>query len=195
MIEKRALLALNHAQKTNAILDAFVRGINQLSITQHKVEDEHDPIFVSRTRPFVTRRRTYPNPRRSLFNHVPADSDLELDFARWLDRRAEDVAAFVKNESAVGFRLDYLGELGGIRHYYPDFVVRLSDGDMVVIETKGLETTEVPRKDARVTQWSRDVTVLTGRLWRYVKVEERVFNGGIGWSSVGELARAIRPPA
>ena len=195
LIEKRALLALNHAPKTNAILDAFVRGINQLSITQHKVEDEHDPIFVSRTRPFVTRRRTYANPRRSLFNHVPADSDLELDFARWLDRRAEDGAAFVKNESAVGFRLDYLGELGGIRHYYPDFVVRLSDGDMVVIETKGLETTEVPRKDARVTQWCRDVTVLTGRLWRYVKVEERVFNGGIGWSSVGELAKAIRPPA
>ena len=190
--DQRALLALNHAPTTNAILHVFVRGINSLSIRRHRVEDEHSPILVSRTRPFVTRRPTYPNPRRSLFNHVPVDSDLELEFAGWLDKRADDVVAFVKNESAVGFRLEYLSELGGIRHYYPDFVVRLRGGGMMVIETKGLETTEVPRKDERVTQWCRDVTELTGRVWRYSKVRQQLFNRGDGRSSVSELAAACR---
>ena len=193
--ESHALLALNDPSTTNAILDAFVRGINELAVRQHKVEDVQDPILVSRTRPFVTRRQTFPNPRRSVFNHVPGDSDLELDFARWLDRRANDVAAFVKNESAVGFRLEYRSDRGGIRHYYPDFVVRLTDGDMMVIETKGLETVEVARKDDRVAQWCRDVSVLSGRNWYYLKVEERVFRQGLDWSSVSQLARAARDRA
>ena len=190
--DQRALLALNHAPTTNAILNVFVRGINALSIRKHRVEDEQSPILVSRTRPFVTRRQTFPNPRRSVFNHVPGDSDLELEFAGWLDRRADDVVAFAKNESAVGFRLEYLSELGGIRHYYPDFVVRLRGGGMMVIETKGLETTEVPRKDERVTQWCRDVTELTGRVWRYAKVRQQLFNRGDGWNSVGELVTECR---
>lgn len=190
--DKRVLLALNHPPTTNALLEVFVRGINQISVKQHRVEDERDPILVSRTRPFVTRRQTFADPRRSVFNHVPGDSDLEFDFARWLDRRSEDVAAFAKNESAVGFRLDYISYSGGIRHYYPDFVVRLADGDMMVIETKGLETVEVPRKDARVTQWCRDVTALTGRVWRYAKVRQELFNQGIGWNSVAQLAAASR---
>ena len=193
--ESHALLALSDPSTTNAILDAFVRGINELAVKQHKVADVQDPILVSRTRPFVTRRQTFPNPRRSVFNHVPGDSDLELDFARWLDRRANDVAAFVKNESAVGFRLEYLSDRGGIRHYYPDFVVRLTDGDMMVIETKGLETVEVARKDDRVAQWCRDVSVLSGRNWYYLKVEERVFRQGLDWSSVSQLARAARDRA
>ena len=193
--EPTSLLALNDASTTNVILDTFVRGINELAVKQHQVEDVHDPILVSRTRPFVTRRQTFANPRRSVFNHVPGDSDLELDFARWLDRRATDVAAYVKNESAVGFRLEYLSERGGIRHYYPDFVVRLSNGEMMVIETKGLETVEVARKDDRVAQWCRDVSVLTGRDWHYLKVEERVFRQGLDWSSLSQLARASRDRA
>ena len=190
--DNRALLALNHPPTTNAILDAFVRGINSLSVAQRSVEDEQDPIVASRTRPYVTRRKTFANPRRSLFNYVPADSDLELEFARWLDRRAEDVVAFIKNESAVGFRLDYVGDRGGIRHYYPDFVVRDASGDMFVIETKGLETTEVPRKDARVRQWCSDATALTGRTWRYVKVMEDVFDHGVGWTRLSQLAAQAR---
>lgn len=193
--ESTALLALNDAGTTNVILDTFVRGINELAVKQQQVEDAHDPILVSRTRPFVTRRQTFANPRRSVFNHVPGDSDLELDFARWLDRRASDVAAYVKNESAVGFRLEYLSERGGIRHYYPDFVVRLNNGEMMVIETKGLETVEVARKDDRVAQWCRDVSVLSGRDWHYLKVEERVFRQGLDWSSVSQLARASRDRA
>ena len=193
--DSTALLALNDASTTNVILDTFVRGINELAVKQQKVADEHDPILVSLTRPFVTRRPTFENPRRSVFNHVPGDSDLELDFARWLDRRATDVAAYVKNESAVGFKLEYPSERGGIRHYYPDFVVRLNNGEMMVIETKGLETVEVARKDDRVAQWCRDVSVLTGRDWHYLKVEERVFRQGLDWSSVSQLARASRDRA
>ena len=190
--EDRSLQALNNRYVTNMLLEVFVRGVNQLSIREQCVGDVRDPILASRTRPYVTRRRTVTKPRRSLFNHVPIDSDLEGDFTRWLDRVASDVAAYVKNVPAVGFRLEYLSDLGGIRHYYPDFVVRLKSGDMYVVETKGLETAEVQRKDQRVRQWCRDAESLTGRVWRYVKVTESLFARGDGWTSLESLAASVR---
>ena len=190
--EERALQALSNRYVTNMLLEVFVRGINRLSIREQSVEDSLDPVLASRTRPHITRRRTVLNPRRSLFNHVPVDSDLEGDFTRWLDRVASDVVAFVKNGPAVGFRLEYLSEQGGIRHYFPDFVVRLTSGAMFVVETKGLETIEVPRKDERVQQWCLDAEALTGEVWRYIKVRESLFARGDGWSSLEDLAAAIR---
>lgn len=186
--DSRALQALNNRYVTNMLLEVFVRGVNQLSVREQSVGDVRDPILASRTRPYVTRRRTVANPRRSLFNHVPVDSDLEGDFTRWLDRVATDVCAYIKNVPAVGFRLEYLSALGGIRHYYPDFVVRLKSGDMFVVETKGLETVEVPRKDERVRQWCRDAELLTGETWRYLKVTDSLFARGDGWRSLESLS-------
>lgn len=65
------------------------------------------------------------------------DSDFELEFAAFLDR-CDDVQAYGKNYLAVGFKLDYVNATGDISNYYPDFLVRLTDGRVVIVELKGI---------------------------------------------------------
>lgn len=192
MSERDALYALNRPNIKEWIFGVFVNAVRELSVEEHSGDELHDyadPILVSDTRPYVTRRLVMRNPRRSVFDNVPGASELELDFARWLDREANDVAAFAKNEEAVGFNVNYVGPMGGIRRYIPDFIVRSVTGVMYVIETKGLPTEEVPLKDARMREWCNDATRLTGVQWRYIKVMQDTFMRGRGsWSLLEELA-------
>jgi type III restriction enzyme len=190
MSDKAVLYRLNDPSVKNWIFGVFVKAVHGLSVEEREVGDEGDPIRVSQTRPYLVRRRIFSYPRKSVFNHVPGDSELELDFARWLDQRAQDVAAFAKNEAAVGFNVSYTNDMGGIRQYIPDFVVRTTSGVMYVIETKGMETVEVARKDARIRQWCKTASQLTGDEWRYVKVSEHTFRTGGDWTSVHQLATA-----
>jgi type III restriction enzyme len=44
-----------------------------------------------------------------------------------------------------------------VRRYYPDFIVRLNDKRVFVVETKGMEELDVPNKLARLRQWCDDI--------------------------------------
>jgi len=44
---------------------------------------------------------------------------------------------------AVGFKLDYVNADGDISYYCPDFLVKVADREMFVIETKGQEDLDV----------------------------------------------------
>jgi len=79
-----------------------------------------------------------------------------VEFAAFLER-CPDVAAYAKNYLAVHFTLDYVNADGDISNYYPDFIVRLSDGRVVIVETKGREDLDVPLKMERLRQWCEDV--------------------------------------
>ena len=188
MSDTEVLFRLKEGDVKRHIFCVFVEAINKLAVEEREVKDERDPIMLSETRPYLTRRQVYANPRKSVFNYVPRDSDLELQFARWLDAVANDVVAFAKNEQAVGFSVNYISELGGIRKYIPDFIVRTKSGVMYVVETKGLETSEVPRKDARMRQWCKSASELTDTEWRYVKVMQTTFEDGTQWQSLEQLA-------
>ncbi len=107
--------------------------------------------------------------RKTVFNRVPCDSNFEADFARFLDK-APDVARFAKLPLQFGFSIPYADTRGNLRHYYPDFVVVDDDGVSYLLETKGLEDTEVARKDRSAIIWTEQATALTGQEWRYVKV-------------------------
>ena len=79
-----------------------------------------------------------------------------MDFARSLEER-EDVTSYAKNYFVVRFKLDYVNADGDISNYYPDFIVKWSDGGVFVIETKGWEELGAPLKMARLKAWCRDV--------------------------------------
>nr|VFK00408.1 MAG: hypothetical protein BECKLFY1418A_GA0070994_11165 [Candidatus Kentron sp. LFY] len=95
-------------------------------------------------------------PKKSVFNRIIGDSGFELEFASFLDGCA-DVASYAKNYLAVGFKLDYVDAAGIISNYYPDFIVRLTDGRVVIVETKGQEELDAPWKMERLRQWCWDV--------------------------------------
>jgi type III restriction enzyme len=92
-----------------------------------------------------------------------------------LDKCA-DVVAFAKNSLALGFRLDYVNAEGDLSYYYPDFFVKCGDKQLVLVETKGLETKDVPLKMARLRQWCEDVNqVQQDQHFDFVYVEEERF--------------------
>ena len=85
------------------------------------------------------RYSTRPSARRT-------QGGFELSFAAFLEA-APDVAVFAKNYLAVGFKLDYVKADGDLSNYTPDFIVRITDGTIWIIETKGREEIDVPQKN------------------------------------------------
>ena len=98
----------------------------------------HPPrrIRLRQTRPFVAKEQGYLIPKKSVFNKIIGDSHFELLFARFLED-CDDVVAFAKNYLAVRFtKLDYVKADGDISNYYPDFLVKLAENEVCLVETK-----------------------------------------------------------
>ena len=76
------------------------------------------------------------DPMKSIHTLCCFDSGDELKFAQMLDE-ADDVVSWLWNDqSGVGFRIQYSFE-GRMPYYYPDFLVRLTDGSLCIVESKG----------------------------------------------------------
>ncbi|MXW44241.1 MAG: type III restriction endonuclease subunit R, partial [Candidatus Dadabacteria bacterium] len=87
-----------------------------------------------------------------------------------------DVISYAKNYPSVHFKLDYVNADGNISNYYPDFLVKLSNGRVVVVETKGLADLDVPLKIQRLRQWCEDVNALQPDMsYDFVYVEQESF--------------------
>ena len=88
--------------------------------------------------------------KRSHISHLVADSDLELEVGRLLDS-SRFVQAWVKNDH-LDFHMHYFWR-GGVRRYVPDFLVRLTNETMLVLETKGEERETHSLKVSAAQRW------------------------------------------
>src|SRR5207237_39897 len=131
------------------------------------------PRRLSACMPFPYSRLTYDG-RKCIFNLVPCANELERKFAKFLDD-ADDVAAFSKLPEQFGFAIEYVDGASNIRYYYPDFVAVLDNGQHWLLETKGMESVDVAYKDRAATLWCENATMLTGTVWRYLKVRQKEF--------------------
>lgn len=150
---------LSETKVTRALFDTIKGAINQLTV--HDRGDTHviDRIKLSTSSPHVTKRRDSIAATKSLMNRVVGDNGFELAFATFLEA-ADDVQAFYKNNDETGFSVEYQSANGGIvRNYRPDFVVRDTHGVIWIIETKGREDLEDPRKWDRLKLWCADASV------------------------------------
>ena len=147
---------LSELAATKTVIETFKKAINALTVRDKGDAEIRDTIKLRKTRPFVVKDQSYMIPKKSVFNRVIGDSQFELEFAVFLEQ-CPDVAAYAKNYLAVHFKLDYVNADGDISNYYPDFFVRLKDGRVVIVETKGQEDLDVPPKMARLRQWCEDV--------------------------------------
>lgn len=168
------LQALSEPAAQRTILDALRQAVDEHVLVPQQVGAESKPLLLSRTRPFLWSGETAPG-RKSVFSAQPCDSGLEARFCGFLDRCA-DVEAFAKLAREVRFSLEYRAEGGRLAYYYPDFVVRRTDGDHLVVETKGLVDADVPRKDARAGAWAVDATTVSGVRWSYLRIDQEVFD-------------------
>ena len=157
--EPNTLRNLSEITATKKLTETFKKAINDLTIQNVNGAEIRDTIKLSDTRPFVAKDRAHLRPKKSVFNRIIGDNSFELEFAQSLEEW-EDVTAYAKNYFAVRFKLDYVNADGDISNYYPDFIVKRSDGSVFIIETKGREELDVPLKMARLKEWCRDVNQL-----------------------------------
>jgi type III restriction enzyme len=156
--DPNVLRNLSEVAVTRALFDTIKGAINRLTI--HDSGDTHviDRIKLSETRPQVVRRRDTIEATKSLMNKVTGDNAFELAFASFLES-AGDVQAFYKNSEATNFTIEYQSAGGGIvRDYRPDFIARDTAGVIWIIETKGREDLEDPRKWERLKLWCDDAS-------------------------------------
>jgi type III restriction enzyme len=166
---------LSELAATKTLLETFKKAINALTVQDKGDAEIRDIIKLRQTRPFVAKDQGYLIPKKSVFNRIIGDSRFELLFARFLED-CDDVVSYAKNYLAVHFKLDYVNADGDISNYYPDFLVKISDTYIVIVETKGQEELDIPYKIARLRQWCEDINrVQSDVKYDFVYVDQENF--------------------
>jgi len=166
---------LSELAATRTLIETFKKAINALTVRDKGDAEIRDTIKLRQTRPFVVQDQGYLVPKKSVFNRIVGDSHLERQFAAFLED-CPDVLSYAKNYLAVHFKLDYVTADGGISNYYPDFLVKVSDREVFIVETKGLEDLDVPLKMRRLRQWCEDVNrVQTAIKYDFVYVDQESY--------------------
>lgn len=150
-LQRRLIITLNMSRVVQHIWEA-VRQKNTERLTP--VFDRDHPIRTTgEMRAWYTgksRERT----KKSHINVCVYDSAWEASDAFILDN-SDTVAAWVKNDH-LGFEVLYIYR-GVVRKYRPDFLVKLSNGDMLVLETKGKDTEQDKAKRLYLDEWVKAV--------------------------------------
>jgi type III restriction enzyme len=166
---------LSELVATKTVIETFKKAINELTVRDKGDAEIRDTIKLRQTRPFVVKDQGYLVPKKSVFNRVIGDSHFELLFASFLED-CSDIVSYAKNYLAVHFKLDYVNADGDISNYYPDFIVKISDKHIVIVETKGQEDLDVPLKIERLKQWCEDINrVQTDVGFDFVFVDQESF--------------------
>jgi type III restriction enzyme len=182
---------LSEIETTKTLIDTFKKQINALTVQDKGDAEIRDYIKLLKTRPFVAKEQGYLIPKKSVFNKIIGDSRLELDFAAFLEA-CDDIVSYVKNYLAVHFKIDYVNTNGDISNYYPDFIIKRSDKEHYIIETKGQEDLDVPLKMERLKQWCIDLNKAQSTVnYDYVFVDEESFKK-YKLKSFGELLASFR---
>jgi len=147
---------LSELAATKTLIETFKKAVNALTVRDKGDAEIRDYIKLRQTRPFVAKDQGYLIPKKSIFNKIIGDSQLELLFASFLEG-CDDVISYTKNYISVGFKLDYVKADGNIANYYPDFLVKVTDKNIVIVETKGQADLDVPLKMERLRQWCEDI--------------------------------------
>ena len=107
--------------------------------------------------------------KKSHINVCIYDSTWEASDAYVLDN-SDQVAAWVKNDH-LGFEVLYVYQ-GIVRKYRPDFLVRLTNGDYLVLETKGQNTEQDRVKYRYLDEWVQAINAHGGfGHWRWAVVQ------------------------
>jgi len=143
-------------------------------IVQDAIPELRTPSRLLSTTPAYPFSKKLYESEKSIFNYVTCDNEFELAFAKFL-HLADDVVSLSKLPLQFGFSIQYTDRRANIRHYFPDFIIKLSETEFWIIETKGREDVEVALKDLATMNWCDNATELTKYNWNYLKVGQKEF--------------------
>jgi len=166
---------LSELEASKTIIETFKKKINELTVLDKGSAEIRDYIKLQKIRPFVVQEQGYLIPQKSVYNKIIGDSNLELQFASFLEK-CEDIVSYAKNYYAVHFNIDYVNAEGNISKYFPDFIVKVNEKEICIVETKGLEDLDVPLKMERLKKWCEDINAAQKKVhFDFVFVEEEEF--------------------
>ncbi len=150
-VKRRVLLTLSMTKVVQHFWDA-IRPQNAESL--EPVFDRSHPIRSTSDMPtWYTGKPCHPT-IRSHINHCVYDSTWEASEAFVLDHD-ERVNAWAKNDH-LGYEIVYIYN-GVVRKFRPDFLVRLTNGTMLVLEVKGDDTPQNQTKRRFLDEWVKAV--------------------------------------
>ncbi|MFQ3611703.1 MAG: type III restriction endonuclease subunit R, partial [Fimbriimonadales bacterium] len=161
-LRRRLIITLNMSRVVQHVWEA-IRQENTERLTL--VFDRDHPIrSTGDMRTWYTGKPCEPT-KKSHINVCVYDSTWEASDAYVLDN-SDAVDAWVKNDH-LGFEILYLYN-GEVRKYRPDFLVRLKNGTMLVLEVKGQETEQDQVKWRYLDEWIQAVNAHGGfGQWRW----------------------------
>lgn len=148
---------LSEIEAARTLVDSFKTAINALTVYDAGTTEVRGSIRIGKTRPFLVKEQAYVVPKKSVFNKIVGDSGFELEMAGFLDG-CGDIISFTKNSQSTNFRIEYQNADGSIANYYPDFIVKRTEAEIWIVETKGREDLDDPLKWQRLQQWCADAT-------------------------------------
>jgi type III restriction enzyme len=191
---EKVLRNVAQVEAQKVVIDAFSKGINSLTLVDNHGSNLVGTLKISDTRPAVVKNQEFVLSDKTLFNRVVGDSRLELQFAQFLSG-CDDVQAFAKNHLSVGFKIEYVNSQGEISNYLPDFFVKLTSGQVFIVETKGLADVETHRKWDRLVKWCEDATDSNGNGTVFSPLyvtQDDFYQFSAGVDSFGRLAGILR---
>lgn len=159
-LRRRVLISLNMSKIVHHIWSVITfQNIESTTL----VFDKEKPIrSTADMMPWYTSR---PNEYtgKSHISHAVVDSRWEQASVFELERN-ENVEAWVRNDH-LGFDISYVYE-GVVHKYWPDFVIRLKNGIILVLEIKGQDTEKDRTKRKYLDEWVKAVNPV-GRFGRW----------------------------
>jgi len=155
-LRRRLIITLNMSRIVQHVFDA-VRQENTERL-EPVFDHEHPIRSTGEMRPWYT-GKPCERTKKSHINVCVYDSAWEASDAFILDD-SPAVAAWVKNDH-LGFEIPYLYQ-GVVHKYRPDFLARLTNGDMLILETKGQDTEQDQVKRRYLDEWVQAVNAHGG---------------------------------
>ena len=147
---------LSEVEAKQTLYGAFKKAIDDLTIRDKGSAQIKNFISLRKAKPLVADSQPYLVPQKSVFNKIIGDSKFELEFAAFLEN-CSDIISFAKNYQSLGFKIEYQAEDGNIHEFFPDFLIKKSESEIYIAETKGREDLDDVRKIKRLQVWCNDV--------------------------------------
>jgi len=154
--DANVLRNLSEMEAKQTLYGAFKKAIDDLTIKDKGSAQIKNFISLRKAKPLVADNQPYLVPQKSVFTKIIGDSRFELEFAAFLEN-CSDIISFAKNYQSLGFKIEYQGEDGNIHEFFPDFLIKKTEREICIAETKGREDLDDVRKIKRLQVWCSDV--------------------------------------
>ncbi len=148
---KRILIMLNMNKVVQHIWNE-IRAVNTEALTP--VFDKENPIRSSSDIRTWWTSKPCESFDKTHINFVVVDSKWEFLEAKTIDN-SNAVKSFVKNDH-LNFVIFYNFQ-GVVRRFFPDFIIKLTTGENLIVETKGQDNEQNKTKRAYLDEWCRAV--------------------------------------